>query len=240
MNPIELCNDALALVGHRVIMSLDDNSTEAGLCRRFWQDTVRETLRDGMWHCARKRLTLAPLAEPPPFGWAAQYQLPGDFIRLVELNGALAGEADCPLFTIEGRVLLMGGTLITDGFRAPVTPSPLPLPPGETAPEPAPDPETASANPIRLVYVRDITVPDAGAPGMGDMDSLLAKAAIYALAIKLCWPLQQNRILKESLEQNYEAAIRKARAVSSREAFEKQRSHYDRHGSWMLQGRMSG
>jgi len=234
MDLVTLSNEALALAGERMIMSLDDASNEARLCKRFIHGVVTEVLRDGVWHFARKRVVLAPLAEAPAFGWTWQYQLPGDFIRLVELNGALVGEADCPLFTTEGRRLLMRDA------RLPQTDvsSPIPTPPGMPDTPPPPLLPVHAVGEARIVYIRDITVD--GEHGIGDTDALFDAACAYKLASKLAWPLQQSRTLKESLEQSYATALQKAKSVSSREAFERQRSAFDWHGSRFMESRFTG
>jgi hypothetical protein len=107
MDEVTLCNDALARLGEMAIMSLSDQTAEARLCKRYLQVTVREVLRDGVWRCARRRAVLPALAEKPVFGWAEQFELPGDFVRLVELGGKRVGMSDCPFFEIEGSRLLM-------------------------------------------------------------------------------------------------------------------------------------
>jgi hypothetical protein len=87
-------------------MSLDDDTGEARLCRRHFGNTMREVLRAAQWRCARRRVRLSPLAEPPEFGWRAQFQLPADFVRLVSFNGDRRDGVSGPLFEIEGRRLL--------------------------------------------------------------------------------------------------------------------------------------
>lgn len=105
-NEVDLCNQALGLVAEQRIMALSENSQLGRLCSLHFGPSVREVLRDGQWRCARRRVILAPLAESPAFEWAYGYQLPGDFIRLIRLNGEDVGSPDMPLFEIEGRRLL--------------------------------------------------------------------------------------------------------------------------------------
>jgi hypothetical protein len=195
MNEVTLCNDALARLCGRSIMSLDDETEEARLCKRHFVTSVREVLRDGVWRCARRRVRLSPLAEEPAFGWGSQFQLPPDFVRLVELNERRVGMADCPLYEIEGLRLLMNkrsewgwvGAFLGFGVDA------------------------------RLVYVRDITQP--GEPGMAQMEPLLSRACSLALARKLVFPMQMNERYASLLDQEYQAALRDARSANTRDGF---------------------
>ena len=104
-----LCNQALARLGSERIMSLDDGSKAARFCRLFYAQTRDELLRSHHWNFAIARETLLRLAEEPLFGWAYQYALPRDFIRLVQLNGY--GETEAQRSSeIEGGALLTNET----------------------------------------------------------------------------------------------------------------------------------
>jgi hypothetical protein len=209
---VDLCNDALARIAQREIMSLDDASNEARQCRRHFANTLREVLRDGSWRCARARAVLAPLEEPPPFGWSLQFQLPGDFIRAISVNENPVGAERCPLFEVEGRRLLMNC-----GFRI----ADCGLPNQGVSPPAACVPFNPQSEKfiLRLVYIRDLTQP--GVPALADADALFLKAASLALAAKLAWPFQQSDRLAQSLLAQYQQALRSARTVNARDAFEK-------------------
>jgi hypothetical protein len=69
---------------------------------------------------------------------------------------------------------------------------------------------------VSIIYVRDLTQTGNDVNLMGP---LLTKACYINLAAKIAWPLQQSRTLKESLEQSFEDAIRKAKSVNSTEEF---------------------
>ena len=103
---LDLCNQALALAGEEAILTLDEQTRNAALCRAHYGATLREVLRSSTWNSARARVTLSPLAESPSFGWQYQYQLPADFIRVVRINDAQADAVQGPLYEIEGRKLL--------------------------------------------------------------------------------------------------------------------------------------
>jgi len=83
-----LANRALAHLGEEGISNIDDpTSTKARVCKEFVGDVIDEVLRLHRWNCAIERETLSRLAEAPNHGYSHAYQLPGDFLRLLELNG---------------------------------------------------------------------------------------------------------------------------------------------------------
>ncbi|WP_035066656.1 hypothetical protein [Nitratidesulfovibrio termitidis] len=96
---VDIVNRALGLIGQEHVTSMDDPTPVASKARRFWPEVRDSVLRAHPWKSALRRARLERLAEDPPFGFGAQYQLPGDFLRLVET------EPDTPR-QIEGRRLL--------------------------------------------------------------------------------------------------------------------------------------
>lgn len=104
----DICNLALARVGALTIMDIDDaDSKGARACKNAFESTVREVSRAGMWNPLKSRATLAELTATPEFGWAHQFQLPTDFIRLFKLNGVdLNNDDPSDYFEIEGKLLL--------------------------------------------------------------------------------------------------------------------------------------
>lgn len=104
----DICNLALARVGALSIMDIDDaDSKGARACKNAFEATVREVSRAHIWNCVSDRATLAALTEAPAFGFAKQYQLPTNFIRLAKLNGVDCND-DEPgdYYKIEGKRLL--------------------------------------------------------------------------------------------------------------------------------------
>ncbi len=73
---VGICNLALSHLGQGAISSLDENSTEAELCKLAYPVARDATLRDHPWNFAMRREALALLAETPPPGWAFVYQYP--------------------------------------------------------------------------------------------------------------------------------------------------------------------
>lgn len=103
MNDTDIANYALAHIGEPKISSIDDTgSKEARICKQLLTPIVQETLRKHRWNCAIKRATLSALVETPNHHYTTLYQLPADFMRLLELNGEPASDSD-EFYEIEGK-----------------------------------------------------------------------------------------------------------------------------------------
>ena len=106
----DIANAALAYLGEKKITDIDDTgSVPARTCKRFLDDTIREEIRAARWNCAIKRTALSAISPTPDFigdYYTTAYQLPGDYLRILEVNGE-PWEASQQLFEIEngGRLL---------------------------------------------------------------------------------------------------------------------------------------
>jgi len=104
----DICNNAIGRIGAQRIMDIDDQASKsARICKNAYEITLREVLRLAPWNFAKDRVQLAELSAAPVFGWAKQYQLPTDFIRMVKFNDLEAWQ-DSPddFFEIEGKRVL--------------------------------------------------------------------------------------------------------------------------------------
>lgn len=89
---VQICSDALGQLGESPIMSLDDNSKAARLCKRFYSDIRDAVLRAYPWRCAIAFQELGLLAGSSAIsnsGYAYTYQLPVDpfCLRALLING---------------------------------------------------------------------------------------------------------------------------------------------------------
>jgi hypothetical protein len=102
---ITICNLALGKIGASRITSLDEASQPARYCSLFYEQTRDEVLQSVTWNFAILRATLSRLVDAPAFGWAYQYQLPTDYLAVIQLNSWQAYETR-DLYEIEGERLL--------------------------------------------------------------------------------------------------------------------------------------
>ncbi len=104
---VTICSNALLMLGAKSINAFSaDEGDRATLAGNLWP-TVRDALlRSHPWNCATKRVRLAPLAQAPEFDYSAQFQLPADWQRTLQV-----GTREYPVdFRQEGRLILANAT----------------------------------------------------------------------------------------------------------------------------------
>lgn len=106
MTHTDICNIALARLGNTQIADLSDESEVARACLVLYHHTRREVLRSHRWNFAQKRVALSELDAEPLFGWGHQFELPSDYLRVLEVGESEHGDTIAERFIIEGRALL--------------------------------------------------------------------------------------------------------------------------------------
>ena len=96
----EICSTALLSLGQEAINDISDPNYRARLCKGLWPMVLDDELSLHRWKCAKKRATLAQDAVTPAFGWAYQYQLPNDNLRVLSMSD------ESVEYEIEGTFLL--------------------------------------------------------------------------------------------------------------------------------------
>ena len=96
---VDICNSALNMLGASTITALTEDSKAARLCNQRY-DFVRDaTFRSHPWNCLINRVTIAPDATGPAFGFTNYFTLPTDpfCLRILHLNDLSL------VFRVEGR-----------------------------------------------------------------------------------------------------------------------------------------
>lgn len=101
-SPVQICSNALLLLGAQSINSFSDEYDRALLMSNLWANCRDSVLRSHPWNCAVKRVALAPDSATPAFEWDQQFSLPGDFLRLLSIGE----EGETPAYVIEGGKIL--------------------------------------------------------------------------------------------------------------------------------------
>lgn len=150
----EICNRALIKLGPKTITTLTDNTTPARVLSGLW-DTVRKAeLSKRYWNFALQRTSLAALGTTPSWGFANQYQLPNDYLKLVMVNDTYVAPGLTDYRTQDDSPYAIEGSALLTNFGAP----------------------------LKLRYVRDITDPAAFHPLFVEvMAAKLAYEACYAI-----------------------------------------------------------
>lgn len=100
---VQICSNALLLLGAQTINDFDEENDRALLVANLWPNARDAVLRSHPWNCAKERVLLAPDASPPAFGFSYQFALPGDCLRVL----ALGEEGESFRFRIARRRILM-------------------------------------------------------------------------------------------------------------------------------------
>ena len=103
---VSICSNALLMLGAQTINDFNEPLDRAKLAANLYP-TIRDyLLRTHPWNCTIKRVLLAPDATPPAFGYANQFELPADFLRVLEV-----GQAGIQIdYLVEGRSILANAT----------------------------------------------------------------------------------------------------------------------------------
>ena len=103
LSSVQICNFGLSHVGAKgSIESLDEASREAQVCKLWFDWSRNQVLEDFNWPFARKRQTLALLAdEDPPAEWAYRYGYPSDCVKARFIVNPVGKEAAAIPFQVE-------------------------------------------------------------------------------------------------------------------------------------------
>jgi len=105
ISQVSICNQALSWLGGALITSLDDESTEAELCKANY-DSIKDLLLEGHdWSFAITRHYLTPTVETPAFGYSQQFLIPGSILRILDPIGSNATDK-LDDWVIEGEYIL--------------------------------------------------------------------------------------------------------------------------------------
>lgn len=83
---VSICNQALGLVGAATIISFNDDSKQAALCKEHYAPIRDAVLESSNWSFAIKRKEIPASATAPAFGYANAYPLPSDVLRVIDVN----------------------------------------------------------------------------------------------------------------------------------------------------------
>jgi hypothetical protein len=104
---VEIANRALTKLGAERILLLTDPSKEARVMNAMFDTVTDAELRRHRWKFALTRATLPALIATPEWGYTYAYQLPSDFLALVQVNEYyLRGLKQKTLWTVESGQIL--------------------------------------------------------------------------------------------------------------------------------------
>jgi len=84
---VSICNQAITWLGGNPIISLDDGTTEAILCKANYAHLRDAVLEEGKWTFATKRFKLLPNPTAPIYGYSHRFEIPSTvFVVLTATN----------------------------------------------------------------------------------------------------------------------------------------------------------
>lgn len=109
LSEVSIVNLALTLLGQDRVISTSDDVESARVMRSLWDGTRDSVMAGHPWKFAIKRTELAALAAAPAFGWAREFAIPEECLRLVQVGDDWAFyQTDIATFALEG------GSILTD------------------------------------------------------------------------------------------------------------------------------
>lgn len=110
---VDICNEAMDLLGAATITALTENSKEARLCNRRFATVRDQVLRAHPWNAVVTRKELAQDSVAPAFGFSYQYTLPTNpyCLRVLSfwnanVDNEIAAYDSQNMFKVEGRKIL--------------------------------------------------------------------------------------------------------------------------------------
>ncbi len=96
MTKTEIANMALRRAKENTIVGDVDTAAtpNAELIQDFWDNTAARIIKAVRPSWAKKQAVLTLLTAAPTFEWAYAYQLPTDFVEIVQVNGLNAGDIE--------------------------------------------------------------------------------------------------------------------------------------------------
>lgn len=109
LSQTEIVNLALTRLGQDRVISIGDDVEAARVMRSLWDFTRDAVLASYPWKFAIKRTSLPALADAPAYGWARQFTVPEECLRLVQVGD------DYVFYTgLLETFQLEGGVIMTD------------------------------------------------------------------------------------------------------------------------------
>ncbi len=108
----QVINNGLRLISANLIADPDEDTESARQAKGVYDQVVRGELEAHPWFFAKAQAALPENATAPLFKFGHAYNLPADFVRLVELDGRWAFQSirhvdvnPVPLYELHGRAI---------------------------------------------------------------------------------------------------------------------------------------
>lgn len=99
---VSICSNALIMLGGAPFASFEEAKPHVRIAANLYPSVRDTVLRAHSWNCCTQRVVLAPLSEAPAYDFTKQFQLPGDWLRTLQVGY----KGDPLAFRTEGQRLL--------------------------------------------------------------------------------------------------------------------------------------
>jgi len=99
---VQIVNNALVKIGANAILTLTEDSEAARAANLIYEQVRDACIRDHVWNFAVNRVELAQNSVAPAFGFAYQYNVPSDCLRVLQMEN------------VDMFYKIEGGKLLTD------------------------------------------------------------------------------------------------------------------------------
>ena len=82
LSNIDICNQALILIGANTIASFTDNTTESQVSNQLYESTLKGHLTRARWRFASKQAVLSKSTVDPLYRFESSYAIPADAILI--------------------------------------------------------------------------------------------------------------------------------------------------------------
>lgn len=106
MGVVNICNQALLLLGEQTIQSLEEDSTQAKVCDAFYKTSRDACLRELKPSFARVRAILDTVSVTPVWDFDNAYRLPQDCLLVIEQDNVTMQDRTYREWRVEGRDFL--------------------------------------------------------------------------------------------------------------------------------------
>lgn len=120
MTEVDIANLALTKLGAGRITSLADENKQARAVSTVFASLRDAELRSHLWNFAIKRVSLTVLVAAPVWGFTKLYDLPSDFLRLIQVNEAMPGVSLTDYRTYGEAEYAIEGSRIACNFDTPL------------------------------------------------------------------------------------------------------------------------
>ena len=83
---VQIVNNALVKIGANAILTLTEDSEAARAANLIYEQVRDACIRDHVWNFAVNRVELAQNSVAPAFGFAYQYNVPSDCLRVLQME----------------------------------------------------------------------------------------------------------------------------------------------------------